>query len=533
MRKIPMRDIVEWAESPQGFYVDRYWGPRGWELQERPIDLAPYHAAILQHCFTPDESGRLPYDIIAWCEPAKSGKSAIAGLVAEYMALHGDTGSDIVMASNKKDQAASLMFASASDSIKMNPHLPNVSGTRYELTFSNGNTIKAIASNASGEAGARFSLACFDELWAYRYADQTRLWSEFKTDPTRRNSVKLAIGYAGYYHSELWLETLERGKRGKPVPELRHIRNDDGEPCCWANGRHFTFWSHKTRQPWQTDAWLASQRRGLRAPEYRRMIKTEFVEGEGDFIDQDVWESLIDPNYDPDWDRRSRPVYVGLDVAVAPGGDDCAVVGVVPHEGRVFLRFHKVWKGKRRKRELRLSETVYPYLLEKQKEHRNRIAGVFYDPRFAVKLTQDLRDAGIRCVEVPQTHQTRGPKDTALYEMAVNRELVLYDDPQIRKAAAGASAKELGNGLIFLQKAGSAKIDLLIALSNCVSEARGGDKTQGGSLTYIKPGSVGKVVPPASDGRPEGQSKLESYLDKWRREQARRKPKQTGLRRRR
>ena len=38
---------------------------------------------------------------------------------------------------------------------------------------------------------------------------------------------------------------------------------------------------------------------------------------------------------------------------------------------------------------------------------------------------------------------------------------------------AGASAKELGNGLIFLKKAsGRARIDLLVALSNCADEAQ-------------------------------------------------------------
>jgi hypothetical protein len=505
-----MIDIVSWSQSEYGFYVDRYWGPRGWELESGPIRLADYHAAILAHCFTPNEAGRLPYDSVAWCEPAKSGKSAIAGLVAEYAALHLD--GDVVLASNKRDQAASIMFASVSDSVDMNPHLPNVGGTRYELRFSNGNTVRAIPSNASGEAGARFSLAVFDELWAYRYQDQERLWSEFKTDPTRVNSVKLAIGYAGYETSELWLNLLHTGLEGEAVGELAHIRNGDGEPSCWANGRHFTFWSHETRQPWQTDAWLASQKRGLRNPEYRRMIRTEFVESEGDFLEQEVWESLIDPDYDPTVDRRPRPVYVGLDVAVAPGGDDCAVVGVVPHEGRVFLRFHRVWKGRRRRRELRLSNTVFPYLVNKAKDPRNRIAGVFYDPRFAVKLTQDLRDAGIRCIEVPQTHQTRGPKDTALYEMAVNRELVLYDDPEIRKAVAGATAKELGNGLLFIGKAGRQKIDLLVALSNCANEARGGDTPSAGTIRYIGPNQ------PA----PEGREKLQNYVEEWKREQARR-----------
>ena len=116
---------------------------------------------------------------------AKSGKSAIAGLVAEYMALHGDINSTVILASNKRDQARTLMYGSFCDSVRANPALhlePGLTETRLP----NGNVVRAIPSNSRGEAGARFSLALFDELWAYVYQDTTRLWSEMKTDPTER-----------------------------------------------------------------------------------------------------------------------------------------------------------------------------------------------------------------------------------------------------------------------------------------------------------------------------------------------------------
>jgi hypothetical protein len=100
--------------------------------------------------------------------------------------------------------------------------------------------------------------------------------------------------------------------------------------------------------------------------------------------------------------------------------------------------------------------------------------GVFFDPWQAQFLADELRRAGLRLVEVPQTHASCGPKDTALWQMTCDQTLVLYDDPDLRRAVAGASAKELGSGLIFLQKAGGrSKIDLLVALSNCADEARG------------------------------------------------------------
>lgn len=464
--------IDEWAGSRFGFYVDRQYIGGRWALEPGPIRLADYHARILRHCFTPGSDGRLPYDVIGWCEPAKSGKSAIAGLCAEYMALHGDTNSQIVMASNKQNQAASLMYKSLVDSVNYNPHLPHVDAGKFEATFRNGNIVKAIASNSRGEAGARFSLVLFDELWGYVYQDAERLWSEFKTDPTRQNSLKLAVGYAGYTESVLWLDLLNSGPAGEPVPDLADIDNGDGEPACWRNGRTFVFWSHVCRQPWQTDAWVESQRKTLRPNEYLRMLETRFVEGVGNFIEPDAWEACVDPNHRPlAPGDKGHPVYVGMDLALAPGGDDCALVGVYPEGGRVKVAFHHVWKGgKERARPLKITETVEPFLLKAKSDYY--IVGLFFDPWQAQGLAERLRRAGLNCVAIQQTHASRGPLDTALYEMAVNRELVLYDNADLKQCAKNANAKELGNGMIFLTKAGRGKIDLLAALSNCASQAR-------------------------------------------------------------
>lgn len=463
-------NIVEWAQSRYGFYVDRSYLNGKWTLKPGPIRLAEYHAAILSHIFTPDEAGRLPYDTVAWCEPAKSGKSAIAGLCAEYMALHGERNSSIIMASNKQDQAASLMFKSLTDSIELNSHLPNVAPGKYEVTFANGNTARAIPSNSKGEAGARFSLALFDELWAYVYQDSERLWSEFKIDPTRLNSMRFAIGYAGYTgEGQLWEGLLNTGLQGEPVEELAGIVNDDGEPACWRNGRTFVFWSHTPRQPWQTEEWIESQAKSLRPVEFQRMIYCYFSEGIGNFCEPEAWQACISTDHRPLPKGDRRPVYLGLDLATSAKGDDCALCGVYHENDRVMLAFHKVWKGKERQERLKLTETVKPYLLQVKEDYN--LQGVWFDPFQALYLTEELELAGIPCTEVSQTHASRGPRDTALLETVNSRQLVLYSHPDIKSASVGANAKELGNGQIFIKKAGRLKIDFLIALSNCVSAA--------------------------------------------------------------
>jgi phage terminase large subunit-like protein len=120
---------------------------------------------------------------------------------------------------------------------------------------------------------------------------------------------------------------------------------------------------------------------------------------------------------------------------------------------------------------LKLGQTVKPYIERLAQQHS--IAGIYADPWQARLLCDELRGLGLPVTEIPQTHASRGPKDTRLYEAICNRELLLYDHADLRNATAGASAKELGNGLIFIQKAGRLKIDLLIALANCVDEALG------------------------------------------------------------
>ncbi len=480
-------DIVKWAESRIGFYVDRTYDDGRWVIKDTPITLADYHRDLLRHIFTPDAEGRLPYDVVGWCEPAKGGKSAIAGLCAQYMALHGEPNSSVVLASNKRNQAASVMYGSFAESLKANPAL-RIEPGRYETRLPNGNTVRAIPSNSRGEAGARFSLALFDELWGYVYQDAERLWSEFKTDPTRQISLKMAVGYAGYLESELWLDLLNSGYKGEPVPELSHITND-GEPACWRNGRTFVFWSHETRQPWQTEQWIESQRRILRPAEFKRMILTEFVEGAGDFIDAAAWAACIDPELRPlqggssiGDDKPPFDIYIGLDLALAPGGDDCALVGVYGRDGQVFSAFHRVWRGRDRLRKLQLGRTVLPYILNVSR--RYNLKGVLYDPWQAQRLAEELRAAKIRCIEVPQTHASRGPRDTRLWELVSNQQLCMYDCKEFRGAASGANAQELGNGMIFLKKAGRGKIDLLIALSNCASEAAGRVRGKVGMIRY-------------------------------------------------
>lgn len=222
------------------------------------------------------------------------------------------------------------------------------------------------------------------------------------------------------------------------------------------------------------------------------MIECRFVEGVGNFCEPEAWAGLISADHQPLSPGSTKPVYVGLDLATSAGGDDCALIGVYPDNGRVVVAFHKVWKGKDRATKLKLKETVFPHIVNLRRDYN--LQGVWFDPYQALSLAEDLRKAGVRCIEVPQTHSTRGPKDTALLDLVNARQLVLYDDPDLNRAAAGASAKELGNGLVFLKKAsGRSKIDLLVALSNVADEAKTYANRPATVISYIHPARWEKI----------------------------------------
>lgn len=460
-----MTNIVDWAESKFGFYVDRHFINGKWVLKQAPIQLSDYHKRILQHIFSPDENGRWPYDTVAWCEPAKSGKSAIAGLVSKYVALHGEKNSSVIMASNKKDQAASLMFKSLTDSIEYNPHLPNVDTGKYEVTFSNGNQVKAIPSNSKGEAGARFSLALFDELWAYVYEDSLRLWSEFKSDPTRQNSLKFAIGYAGYIgESELWLNLLETGLQGQPIPELSDITNQDGSPTCYANGRLFVFWSHVPRQPWQTQTWLNSQAVSLSPSEFRRMIQTEFIaSSEASFTQEEWFDSCYNPLVKPIVAGDTTPLVIALDLSLGTmGGDTISLVGVSKWGDNgyavKFVRSYSPINGER----FDYDQTAgidLNWLI-----NNCSIAQLPYDVYQAAHFIKQFSHL-VWCEEFSQQTE-RTIADKFLYDLIVARRLHHDGNPLLRQHILNAGSKHAEDGKLRLVKTHPRKkIDLAVCLS--------------------------------------------------------------------
>lgn len=481
---------VAWAE-----------GEYGWpDLDGRPVKLTPWQAAALNAWFQERET----VTTFAVSNVKKTGKTFVNAVLTawRWLALPGIH----FAVANDLDQAVSRQFQEVSDMVRRNPFLRDrVKVSAKQLEFQpTGSILLALAGDAAGNAGANFLTVSFTEAWGILYEGDIRNWEELTTPPGRfygLPALRIADSYAGYLdESQTWHDLVDRGLAGKRLPGEWPLYRDGGLLLFHLEGAEAQRRCFRGTQE-EAKEYYKDQKSTLRENTNKRLHENRRMPNVGTFVDDDVWQGLVDRKLEPLQPGSDRPVYIGLDLAVAPGGDNCALIGVYWDQGKTKVAFHKLWKGgKLRLRKLNLAETVEPYILALKTQFQ--IAGVYFDPWQAVYLADRLRQAGLYCVEVSQTHSSRGPKDTALFEMVSNGELALYDDPDLRTMAAGASAKELGDGRIFLQKTGGrSKIDLLVALANCADACNAEGK-----------GIVGvRRMPNLFYGRYEG-ANLEDFL---------------------
>jgi phage terminase large subunit-like protein len=454
------RGPIEWS---QGAY--------GWiGIDGEPITLRPWQEAVLEAWW----KHRNEVTTLAVSNIKKTGKTLLDALLLawRWIALPGLH----FAVANDLDQSTGRQFAEIADMVKRNAYLrENVRITAKQLEFTpTGSLLQALAGDASGNAGANHFTTSHTECWGILYEQDIRNWEELTPPPGRfygLPALRIADSYAGWLEeSNTWHELVDRGLEGKKVVRrwpiyqdgglmLFHMAGTEAQKRCFPGTRE------------EAKVYYHDQRVTLRENSYKRLHENMRTVNIGTFIDQDDWEALIDPDHHPLPPGSPDRVFVGLDLAISAGGDDCALIGVYKDDidsgrkGKVKVAFHKVWKGRDRKQPLSLSDTVVPYLIKLNYDYQ--LMGVWFDPWQAKFLVEVLGKNGIHCHEVPQTHGSRGPKDTTLYELASTGNLVLYDHYDLRHMSAGANAKDLSNGQIFLEKVGGRlKIDLLVALSN-------------------------------------------------------------------
>lgn len=469
-------DIVAWAESKFGFYVDDCWIPAGdgWQVEHRrPIVLREYQKRILRHLFTPDGKGRFPYDTIIWSEPKKGGKSAVAALIHEWFALTQEPPNELYIVGNDLEGARSRVYRALCRSIELNPYIPT-EPLKLEITFSNGTLVKAIPSDYRGEAGANHGLVSFDEPWGIVYENGERVVMEFTPVPTRTNSVQLFSGYAGFQdESDLWERLYKRGLTGEPIPDLEDLP-------CYRDGNLFMFWSHEPRQPWQTEAYYDRQRASLRPNAFLRMHGNEWVSTEEAFVEIGWWDRCVDGDHRPLLPTKEIPLTIGIDVGIKH--DSAAVVACHydRQAGKVVLANHRIWQPSPQE-PLDIEGTIETHLVSLWENYRVR--KVYYDPYQFHRSAQTLTSEGLPLEEFPQTVANLTQMGQNLYELIKGGNLLSYQDDQLRRAISQAIAKETPRGWRLSKKKSAHRIDVVIAMAMaCLGSLEEPEEPTGGFM---------------------------------------------------
>jgi phage terminase large subunit-like protein len=448
----PTTDLIAWAEAN--------WCPPSCGGQ--PIHFEDHQRRILSHLFTKDSHGRYPYQTILWSEPKKSGKTELAGLVSYWLAVDEPYG-EVYLLCNDFEQAKSRGFQALTRAV-IN-FRPPLKPTLDKLILPTGATIQAIASEYAGAAGANPSASVWDELWAYTSEQSRRLWEEFTPVPTRLNSLRVVVTYAGYTGESLLLEELyAKGMAGQPVPGLEDIDDGDGGPACRAADGLFMFWSHRPRMPWQTPKYYREQKGapGFRPNAYLRLHENRWVAAESRFIDMTAYDACVDRKLRPLMPCKDRRLYVGVDAATKR--DTCAAVAVFydGQEKKVVLAQHRIWKpGKGAP--IDLEDTVEAWLLDLH--DRYRIDCVGYDPYQMERSAATMRKAGVPIEPFLQTAEPLTKAGQNLFDLINGGNITFYNAPDLREQVQNAVAVESTRGWRIAKDKASRKVDAAVALA--------------------------------------------------------------------
>ena len=483
------QDIVSWGEDR--FYIERSPGVIG------PIQFARFQKALLRYIFTPDENGKYRFTTVLWSCPKKSGKTAVAALVARWAAENWGKFGEVYCLANDFDQAKSRAFAAICNSIELDPRY--IPGKRYIqgewqqydrslIHLPSKSAIKALASDYKGEAGANPSLTVWTELWGYVHEASRRLWTELTPSPARPYSLRWVETYAGFEGESDLLETLYKtGMAGRQLTAgeigdlsaFEEAPNHDSLIPAWVNPEAglFMYWDSGDiahRMEWQRgesgDQYYREQAHILLPQEYERIHHNMWSSGSLGGIPIEWWDACVDPH--PLIPGERTPLVVGIDASI---DGDCTALNIVSRDPndktRVFQRYCRAWTP--HGQPLDYDKTITPEVQRLIREYN--IVQVTYD-EYQLYHWANLRRKDNRPAWYNKFGQgePRLLADKQLYDMIRDRRISHLGDPEQREHCLNVAIKpasaDADTKLRFIKKASTRKIDLKVSLSMAAYE---------------------------------------------------------------
>ncbi len=488
LREKERRDVATWAENH--FII---------EDTEQPIVLMPHQKAVLRYFFQRGSDGRLQWDTGIWSAPKKSGKTTIAGLVARWAGETWGKYGEILCVGNDAKQAQERAFRELSHSIELTEGFSRSKGTlpgRWTTTMkearclTTGTTVKAIATDYKGEAGANPILVVWTELWGFTHVGDLRFWAEMAPSPTRPDSVQWIETYAGYEgESELlWnlyqnvvLEgrQLTAGELGD-LTAFAEAPNPDSPVPCWVNERTrtFAYWDSGVegrRMPWQLGEngarYYASESGRQTDSQMLRLHQNLWVSAESEFIPIEWWDAAIQVAI-PLIPGDKTPMVIALDAGVT--GDCFGFIAVsrdpdVLNPPGLIVRAVRKWTpppgGAIDFAEPEAAVRLFA-------EHFN-VTEVAYDPYQLHDMATRLQKEGVAWFRPFSQGEERLKADAALKTLIAHRRIRHDGNLDLREHLTNANAKQAANEetrLRLVKKSSGRKIDLAVCLSMASAE---------------------------------------------------------------
>lgn len=485
---LEIRDVGTWAENHY-FIADT----------QEPIVLMPHQKAILRYALARGQDGRFRFNTVIYSCPKKSGKTAIAGLVAQWAAETWGRYGEILCIGNDADQARERAFKNIRESIELSPgyiqRIEAVPG-RWKLSskqircLSTGTIVKAIATDYQGEAGANPILTVWTELWGFIQKASLRFWAEMAPSPTRPASMRWIETYAGYEGESqlLWnlYETVVLQGRQLTAGELNALGafgeapNPSDLVPCWVNesARMFAYWDQgqmARRMPWQLgeagNEYYASEAATQTPQQMTRLHDNKWISAESSFIEMVWWDACEKPL--PLRAGEQTPLVVALDASVT--GDCFGIVGVSRDPDQleppgVAVRFARKWNPPASGKGINYAEIE---AFVRQIYATFNVVEFAYDPYQLHDMAMRMTNAGIGWWRKFGQGEERLIADKNLYDLIVQRRIRHDGDGALREHIANCNAKQAADEdtrLRIIKKAESRKIDLAVCLSMAARE---------------------------------------------------------------
>lgn len=484
-------DVISWGE--RNFYIPAE------AAVPRLISFLPHQKTILKLFFDPRYAvalGCTPnFQTLVYSTVKKSGKTAIAALVARWVTETWGSHAEVFSLANDLEQARGRIYQAALTSIELDPRyhrsdkgIANIWRVieRQASYIPTHSTLKAVSSDYKGEAGSNPTATFWSELWGYESEAAQRLWEELTPVPTRPRSIRYVETYAGYEGESAILNDLEDRIRKDgyrlTARDLRALNfteedwpfpNEDPLPFyVHPPTRTFAYWDSgliARRMPWQTPDYYAAQEGTLRPSAFRRLHLNERVSNDEEFIPREWWERLARDI--PPLDANT-PIVVGADASVT--GDCTAIVAVSrdPSDpSQLAQRLCRVWYPKPG-HPLNYRDTIDATLREWVKQYN--VVQIAYDQYQLHHLMTELRNDAVAWCKPFSQNAERSIADKQLYDLIKDARIHHSGDPDLTEHIQNCAAKipkDDNSRLRLIKKASKSKIDGAVALSMAAHEA--------------------------------------------------------------